>query len=111
MDNHNYEAVVCIVNHGFTDLVMESAKLAGARGGPVVNGRGTGDKDAEQFFGITITPDKEMVIILVPKAIADDVLNAVNKGAGMNTKGMGIAFSLPVTNVVGLTGLDTNEAE
>ena len=105
----NYEAIICIVNNGFTDLVMEAAKAAGARGGTVINGRGTGNKEAEQFFGMTVSPDKEMVIILVPKAIRDDVLTAVNQGAGMNTKGMGIAFSLPVSDVVGL-GEDAEEA-
>lgn len=102
MKNENYEVVICIVNHGFTDLVMEAAKAAGARGGTVISGRGTGNREAEEFFGVVVTPDKEMVMILVPKAIRDDVLSAVNKGAGMNTKGMGIAFSLPVSGVVGL---------
>ena len=100
--NENYEVIICIVNHGFTDLVMESAKAAGAKGGTVLTGRGTENKEAEEFFGITVTPDKEMVMILVPKEIRDDVLSAVNKGAGMNTRGMGIAFSLPVSGVVGL---------
>ena len=108
--NGDYEVVVCIVNHGFTDLVMEAAKDAGARGGTVISGRGTGNKEAEQFFGITVTPDKEMVMILVPKAIRDDVLAAVNKGAGMNTRGMGIAFSMPVSGVVGL-GEDNEEEQ
>ena len=102
--NGNYEAIICIVNNGFTDLVMEAAKSAGARGGTVISGRGTGNKDAEEFFGVMVTPDKEIVIILVPKAIRDDVLTAVNQGAGMNTRGMGIAFSLPVSNVIGLGG-------
>lgn len=102
--NENYEVIICIVNNGYTDLVMEAAKAAGARGGTVISGRGTGNKDAEQFFGVIVTPDKEMVIILVPKAIRDDVLNAVNKGAGMNTKGMGIAFSMPASGVVGIGG-------
>ena len=37
------ELVICIVNHGFTDLVMESARKAGARGGTVLTGRGTGN--------------------------------------------------------------------
>ena len=107
--NGNYEVIICIVNNGFTDLVMESAKAAGARGGTVITGRGTGNKDAEQFFGVNITPDKEMVMILVPKAIRDDVLTAVNQGAGMNTKGMGIAFSLPASNVVGIGGDEAEE--
>ena len=99
----NYETIVCIVNNGYTDLVMESAKKAGARGGTVFNARGTGNKDIEQFFGVVVTPEKEVVLILVPRSIRDNVLQAVNIGAGMNTKGQGIAFSLPVTDVVGLT--------
>ena len=81
---------------------MEAAKGAGARGGTVLSGRGTGNSDAQQFFGVTVTPEKEIVIIVVPKRIRDLVLSAVNAGAGMNTKGMGIAFSCPIADVVGL---------
>ena len=44
MDN-KYVAVVCIVNLGFTDLVMSSAKSAGARGVTFLNSRGTGNKE------------------------------------------------------------------
>ncbi|MBQ9457459.1 MAG: P-II family nitrogen regulator [Bacilli bacterium] len=101
MEN-NYEAILCIVNKGYSDLVMEAAKASGARGGTVISGRGTGNPDAEQFFGIPVTPEKEIVLIIVPKDIRDTVLSAVNKGAGMDTKGMGIAFSLPLSDIVGL---------
>ncbi len=97
-----YEAIICVVNNGYTDLVMESAKKAGARGGTIISGRGTGNKDIEQFFGVVVTPEKEIVLILVPKSIRDNVLQAVNIGAGMNTKGQGIAFTLPVNDVVGI---------
>ena len=104
MEN-SYEALFCIVNKGYTDLVMEAAKASGARGGTVISGRGTGNTDSEQFFGIPVTPEKEIVMIIVPKEIRDSVLSAVNKGAGMDTKGMGIAFSLPLTDIVGLPGV------
>ncbi|MBE6134533.1 MAG: P-II family nitrogen regulator [Erysipelotrichaceae bacterium] len=100
--NEPHEAIISIVNHGFSDLVMEAAKSAGATGGTVISGHGTGNKDIEQFFGVTVTPEKEIVIIVVPKRIRDLVLSAVNAGAGMNTKGMGIAFSCPIADVVGL---------
>ena len=108
--NEPYCAILSIVNRGFTDLVMEAAKSAGARGGTVLTGRGSGNKEAEAFFGVTVTPEKEIVLILVPKDIRDDVLSAINAGAGMNTKGMGIAFALPVSDVVGLSTI-TPEAE
>lgn len=99
----NYELVVCIVNTGYSDVVMDAAKEVGARGGTVIHAKGTANKEAEQFFKITIQPDKEMVMILVPEEIKDNVLHAVYKSAGLKTEGQGIAFSMAVDHVVGLT--------
>ena len=100
---YKHEAIFCIVNSGYSELVMDAAKKLGARGGTVINARGTAPKDAETFFGITIQPEKEIVMILVPSAIKDDVLHALYKDAGLATAGQGIAFALPVDNVVGLS--------
>ena len=99
---YKHEAIFCIVNSGYSEMVMDAAKKLGARGGTVINARGTTPKDAETFFGITIQPEKEIVMILVPSAIKDDVLHALYKDAGLNTAGQGIAFALPVDGVVGL---------
>ena len=101
---YNHEAIFCIVNSGYSDVVMDAAKKLGARGGTVINARGTANKEAEAFFHITIQPEKEIVMILVPSEIKDDVLHALYKEAGLDTAGQGIAFALPVDSVVGLTG-------
>lgn len=108
-----HELIICIVNTGFTDVVMDAAREKGARGGTVIHGRGTANKEAEEFFHISIQPDKELVMILVPSEIKDDVLHAVYQEAGLKTASQGIAFSLPVTNVVGITPAkpDTPAAE
>lgn len=100
----DYELVMCIVNEGLTDLVMDAAKKAGARGGTILSARGTGNKEIEQFFGVIITPEKQIVLILVPKDIKDKVMAAVNREVGIDTKGQGIAFALPVDDVAGLAG-------
>ena len=97
-----FELVIALVNTGFTELVMDAAREAGAHGGTVVHARGTGNKEMEKRFGVVVTPDKEMVLILVNKKISDKVLEAIYKQAGLQTKGQGIAFSLPVSDVVGL---------
>lgn len=97
-----YELILCIVNTGFTETVMDAAKEQGARGGTVFHARGTANKEAEEFFHITIQPDKEVVMILVPTEIKDDVLHAVYQAAGLKTAGQGIAFSVPVNDVVGI---------
>ena len=103
MANSKYEMILCIVNSGFSETVMDAAKEVGARGGTVIHARGTANKEAEQFFQITIQPDKEMVLILVPTEIKDSVLHAIYRSAGLKTDGQGIAFSLPVDEVVGIS--------
>ena len=97
-----YQAILAIVNNGYSDLVMNAARDAGARGGTIITAKGTGNKDIEKFYGIVITPEKEIVMILVPEAIRDKVLAAINLQAGIASKGQGIAFSLPVDDVVGV---------
>ena len=96
MSKHSFELIVCIVNAGFSQNVMEAARAAGARGGTIVRGRGSANPEAEEFFNITIQPDKEIVLILVKASIKDTVLKAVYKNSGLPTEGQGIAFSLPV---------------
>ena len=100
---YNHEAIFCIVNSGYSELVMDAAKKFGAKGGTVINARGTANKDAETFFGISIQPEKEIVMILVPTSIKEDVLHALYKEVGLDTPGQGIAFAMPVDNVIGLS--------
>ena len=107
---YSHEAIVCIVNAGFSEAVMDTAKEYGARGGTVLFARGTASKEAERFFKITVQPEKEMVMILVPKEIKDDILHALYKSVGLNTRGQGIAFSMPVDSVVGLSAADADKA-
>ena len=97
-----YVLIIALVNTGFTELVMDAARSEGAHGGTVVHARGTGNKEMEKRFGVVITPDKEMVLILVNKRNSDRILQAIYDKAGLQTKGQGIAFSVPVEDVVGL---------
>lgn len=99
---YKHEVIFCIVNAGFSDAVMDAAKEFGARGGTVIHARGTASLEAEKLFGITVQPEKEIVMILVPKEIKNDILHALYKAVGLNTPGQGIAFSMPVDATVGL---------
>ena len=96
-EEKKYELIVCIVNAGYSDNVMNAARSAGAKGGSVIRGRGTANPEAEEFFNITIQPDKEIVLILVPAEIKDDVMKAIYKNDGLSTDGNGMVFSLPVS--------------
>ena len=96
------ELIVTIVNNGFADEVMEKAKKCGVKGGTIIHGRGTAKKDAEQFFGISFSGEKEMVLMVIDSSIKANVLKAIYEGVGLDSKGQGIAFSLPVDATVGL---------
>lgn len=95
-------AIFCIVNRGFTDLVMVAARNVGAGGGTVLTARGTGSKEFEKYYGIAVSPEKEIVIIVVRKSMTDKVLLAINKEAGLDSAGQGIAFALPVSDYLGI---------
>ena len=103
MKKFEHEVIFCIVNAGFSDAVMDAARELGARGGTVIRARGTANPESEKLFGITVQPEKEMVMILVRSAIKDDILHALYRAVGLNTPGQGIAFSMPVDQVVGLS--------
>lgn len=100
VESKKKELIVCIINNGYADLVMNAARRTGARGGTTFHARGTGNPDIEKFFGISISPDKEVVLIVIDKEIKDEVVAAIYKDAGLDTKGQGIVFTLPVDDFV-----------
>ena len=97
MAEKKHDVVVCIVNAGLSQNVMEAARGAGAKGGTILRARGSAHPEAEDFFHITVQPDKEVVLILVPSDIKDAVMKAVYKDAGVGTEAKGFIFSLPVS--------------
>ena len=97
-----YKCVFAIVNNGFSETAMDAAKACGARGGTILHGRGTASKDAEKFFNMTIQPDKEIVMILVESELVDGILKGLYTAIGSSTEAQGIAFALPVDEVIGL---------
>ena len=102
MRTDNHEVIFAIVNSGFAEDVMEVARAEGARGGTILNARGVAREDAAAFFGITLHAEKEILMIVVEKSIRDRILNAIYREMGMAKAAQGIAFSLPVSDAVGL---------
>ena len=101
--NNQFEMVLAIVNTGYTEDVMDAVKACGATGGTILNARGTANTEIEKFFGLSLSSEKEIIMIIVSKEIKDAVLHAIYQKVGLGTAGQGIAFSIPVDDVVGIT--------
>jgi len=95
--------IFCIVNSGFGDAAMDAARSAGATGGTIMSGHGTTKREAAGFFNIEIDPQKEVVMIVVSSEIRDEVLHSLYKAVGLDTPAHGIAYSLPVDEIIGVS--------
>ncbi|MBN1243795.1 MAG: P-II family nitrogen regulator [Spirochaetales bacterium] len=100
--NGGHALVAFILNKGWADDAMAAARKAGATGGTVVAGRGTGREEDVRFFGITLVPEKEILLVLVEDEKADAVLEAVKTVPCLAEPGSGIAFRLEATDFVRL---------
>ena len=106
--NFNYEIVLAIANEGHTDTVMEAAREAGARGGTVLHGKGTGSKDAAKFFGVSIASEKEVIMIVAKSSEKAAIMKSIIDKAGTQTDAGAVVMSLPVSAVAGFGVLDNN---
>lgn len=85
-----------------TDPVVDAAKASGATGATIIPARGTGIREAKSFFGLTLEDQTDIVMFLLEEHIVDQVLKAIRTAGEFDKPGTGIAFVLPVEQVVGL---------
>ncbi len=98
----SYTLIVSIVNRGFSDDVMDAARDAGAKGGTIMYAHGSGLQNETSFFGISIHPEKEVVLILADSVHKSGIMQSIVRRVGLNTEGAGITFALPVSETAGI---------
>ncbi len=102
LKNTNHQLIIVITEPGYTNLVMDAARSAGAYGGTVIHAKGTGMEMAEKFMGVSLASEKELVLIVAKTEQKNAIMQAIMKDAGLNSKAKSIAFSLPVSDTAGL---------
>ncbi len=101
-----YELIMIIMNEGHTDPVMDAARSAGAGGGTVLHAKGTGQKRAEKFFGVSLADEKEVLLIVAKSNEKAAIMTSVSRETGPDTPSGAICFSLPISAVAGLRMTD-----
>lgn len=99
--NYDYELIIAVANEGTTDLVMNAARAAGARGGTVLHGKGTGSEQTQKFYNVSIAKEKEVILIVASAESKSDIMRAILQKAGPDSEAGTIVFSLPTSEVCG----------
>ena len=101
-----HELIIVILNSGFTDDVMDTAREAGAGGGTVIHAKGTGAKLANKFFGVSLAEEKEVIMIAERSDKKADIMRAIAENMGPTTPAGAISFSVPISEIAGIRNVD-----
>lgn len=94
--------ILVTVNQGFTEEVMETARKAGARGGTIIHARWAGSESPEEFYGITVQQEKEIIAIISPADKRKAIMESINSNHGMKTEARGTVLSIGIEDMVRL---------
>lgn len=99
--NSKYELIVIVANEGRTDQVMNAARAAGATGGTVLHGKGSGSQNPKKFYNVSIASEKEVILMVAQSDRKAAIMQSVLHQAGPDSEAGAVLFSLPVSEVAG----------
>lgn len=100
-DVFEYSLIMAIVKKGMSREIIKIAHAAKARGGTVIHGKGTGEKQ-DYYFPINVEPQKDTVLIVVNNKVKDTVQEMISKELESDSEITGVVFSLPVVLTSGI---------
>ena len=109
MENNKYDLIITIVNKGYSDYVVQASREAGATGGTIINALSSNSFDTERFLGVTIQPEKEIVLTVVLSNTKTKIMKAICESTNLDKIGRGMCFSLPLSKLTGITALTEND--
>ena len=110
-EDRKYNLIVTTMSAGNVDAAMEAARAAGASGGTVIRGRAADNQKAEQFVGITLLTEQEILLILSKKERTQTIMDALSEKVGLKTPACGVIYALPVDHTAGISAADEETAE
>lgn len=92
--------ILVTVNQGHTDTVMDTARAAGAAGGTIIRARWAGSDNAEQFMGISIQAEKEIIAIVASTEKRNTIMETINRKHGLDTEAGAMICSLGIDHML-----------
>lgn len=100
----HFKLIVVFVEDSKTDVIMDAAREAGATGCTVINNaRGEGLKESKTFFGLTLSTQRDVLLLLVEQHLSRHILEHIAEVGEFDEKpGTGIAVLIDVEDAVGI---------
>lgn len=97
-----FKIILASVKADISDKIVDAGKKAGATGATIIPARGTGIHEAKTFFGLSLEAQTDIIMFLVEEHIVKDIMDGIGTAGEFHKPGTGIAFVLPVEQVIGL---------
>ena len=106
--------IFCISQKDKSDPIAKAAMREGSPGPTVVFGQGRGIRERMGLLRIAISPEKELIRVVVDSYDTEPVFNAMVDEGKLDTPGMGFIYSMPVekalVNIASVVNNDSNLA-
>jgi nitrogen regulatory protein PII len=108
----NMVGIFCISQHGKSESIAQAAMAEGAPGPTVVFGQGRGIRERLGLLRIAISPEKDLIRVVVDDYDAEAVFEAMVKEGKLDTPGMGFIYSMPIDkSFISFAFVDAGSAE
>ncbi len=99
----HFKLLLAFVEDSKTEAVIDAARAAGATGCTVINhARGEGHRAPKSFFGLTLTSQRDVLLLLVEQHLSREILEHIGSVGEFDAKpGTGLAIQLDVEDAVG----------
>lgn len=100
----HFKLLIVFVEDSKTDDLIQAARKAGATGCTVINhARGEGYEAPKSFFGLTLTSQRDVLLLLVEQHLSREILEHIGTVGGFDAEpGTGLAIQLDVEDAIGV---------
>ena len=100
----HFKLLIVFVEDSKTDDLIQAARKAGATGCTVINhARGEGYEAPKSFFGLTLTSQRDVLLLLVEQHLSREILEHIGAVGGFDAEpGTGLAIQLDVEDAIGV---------
>jgi len=104
-----FSVLVAILADEMEDKAVDIAKQAGAGAVTVFGARGIAADSKKTFFGLTYEGSQSVLLAVLEKRLSLQVLKALTRDLSLDTDDRGIAFTVPLEHLGGISVSDLDK--